>query len=298
MISRTGETQAMSFACMACGGTASTPFLTACPDYYLRKPLVVDYVGCDRCGLVQQFPLPGNVASFYDEYPVHRKKGWLHRTMRGLVMGGVYLDVRRYGVRLDGPSILVDYGCGDGWFLESARARGLEVAGFEPEAKHARQLATLLNLDVTASRESLLREYGGKCDVVTMHFVLEHVTNLDEAIETARDLLKPGGLLYVAVPDVRSWEARLFRSAWHGLDAPRHISFPDMQSIRQLAKRWGFEVSSIRKLPFPNGVAGSLATILTRHFSFPLFLGFLPIGIVLARVFPGGAAAYFLTRVN
>jgi len=267
-----------------------------CRDYFLEKPVRVDYYKCEECGLVQQTPVPTDVAPFYENYPVHKEKSTIFRLMRIWVMGACYFDIKSMSKK-DEPTLLIDFGCGDGWFLDASRGRGLDLAGYEMDKNLADRLSKDLRLPVYASEAELLRGCEGRADVVTMHFVLEHLTDINHTFEIVRKLLKPGGIFYFAVPNISSWEARLFGKKWHNLDAPRHISFPEARAINQLAERWRFKTVGRRGVPFPNGVAGSLPVVLFGRFKFPIFLLFLPIGILLSRIFPSGNIAYWLTKL-
>ncbi len=280
------------FTCMACAGTASSPVHLDCQDHYLGKPWRVDYHRCQACALVQQSPLPADTTPFYDAYPVHGRKSALHRLMRRLVMAPVYFT----GKASRPGEILLDFGCGDGWFLEAIASRGFERLGFEADPAHAMRLGQQLGVPVLSDLEELLARYTGTIDVLTQHFVLEHLPDLDEAFATAARLLRPGGLYFYVVPAFDCWESRLFGKRWHSLDPPRHLSFPQRAAAERLAARHGLQLAEDRALPFPNGFAGSVPVMLTGKFNFPLFLLALPFGIVLARLFPQGNRGFWLRK--
>lgn len=286
------------FTCMQCGSHAGALRLSDCRDHYLQKPYSADYHECRACGLVQQSPLPSSVADFYEAYPIHEKKSLAYRIMRSIVMSASYFDLRRFLRRWRQPQrpVLVDLGCGDGWFLENAAGLDVERVGFELDPVVAEHLSARLGVPVYSDRAALARDYGGKVDLVTMHFVMEHVTDLNETVALIATLLKPAGVLHFVVPNISSWEARLFGKKWHNLDCPRHISFPEARAVRQLAERWGLSLEKSFAVPFPNGIAGSIPVVLTGRFSFPLFLASLPLGIVLSRLFPSGNMAFRLVR--
>jgi SAM-dependent methyltransferase len=284
------------FACIQCNSSSASPFLLECEDYYLQKPYRANYSRCNSCGLIQQSPIPADVASFYDAYPIHQKKSLLHRLMRQWVMSACYFHTNKLLADSKASALLIDFGCGDGWFLEASRNANLQLVGFEVDKAHAAHLEKILKLPIYSDEQTLLHDLEGKADVVTMHFVLEHLTDINRAFETVQRLLKPGGVFYFIIPNISSWEMRLFGKKWHNLDAPRHISFLEERAIRQLTERWGFEITAYRGVPFPNGVAGSIPVVLTGNFKFSIFLLFLPLGILLSRMFPSGTAAYWLTR--
>jgi len=281
---------------MQCDGMKAVPVLLDCEDFYLQKPYRANYYRCENCGMTQQSPIPADVSSFYEAYPIHQKKGAFFRLMRQWIMGACYFDTRKYLAKKEGPAVLVDFGCGDGWFLEASRNPKLSLVGLETDAALAMHLCKALNLPVYSDEQQLLHDHAGKVDVVTMHFVLEHLTDLDKAFATVSKLLKPDGVFYFVIPNISSWEAKLFGKKWHCLDAPRHISFPGMRSLQQLSERSGFEISRHRGAPFPNGIAGSMPVVLGGRFRFSIFVLFLPIGMLLSRLFPNGNMAYWLTK--
>jgi SAM-dependent methyltransferase len=280
------------FRCLVCHeGDGAVAFL-GCRDYYLGTPFQVDYYRCRACGLLQQFPVPVDVSAFYERYPIHARKSPLYATLRRLVMSHVYYDLARH----PRGSVLLDYGCGDGGYLERYQGKGFTLLGYEGSPAQAARLDGHLGVRVYADMETLLREHEGGVDVLTMHFVLEHLTDPDTAFREVRALLKPGGVFYYVVPHASSFEARLFGKKWHNLDPPRHISFPDSGAARRLADRHGFTVSAERPVAFPNGFAATLPVLLAGRFRLPLFALFLPLGIAFSRLVPTGCRAFHLIR--
>lgn len=280
------------FTCMYCGGTRSEVVYSGCRDYYLGKPFTVDYVRCTDCGLVQQTPLPGDVSDLYEAYPVHQEKSALHEWVRRLLVSAPYFGAAAHGE----GTVLLDYGCGDGWYLDSMKHRGFQLLGFEPDHDHARVVSERLGLTAYADRDDLVSAHADSIDVITMHFVLEHLTDLHGAFATVSALLRPGGTFYLVVPNIDSAEARIFGKKWHGLDPPRHISFPGQAVVEGLGSEHGMLFERSRHVPFPNGVAGSLPVVVSGRFVYPLFLLSLPLAIVVSRLAPGGTLAYTLTK--
>jgi 2-polyprenyl-3-methyl-5-hydroxy-6-metoxy-1,4-benzoquinol methylase len=263
-----------------------------CPDYYLGKPFVVDYVACVDCGLIQQTPLPQDILPFYEEYPVHEaRSGLLDRASR-LLMHQVYHNTSADPA----GSAILDYGCGSGAYLDSLKGKGFELSGYELDALHAESLSSRLGVPVYSDVDSLIRDRGGRIDVLTMHFVLEHVTDLDATFAHVSQLLKPGGTCHIVVPNASSWECRLFGKKWHGLDPPRHVSFPDPFVVDSQARRHGMRLARTRSVAFPNGVAGSIPVVILGRFSYRFFLACVPIGLVVSRLAPSGCAAFWLVR--
>jgi SAM-dependent methyltransferase len=151
----------------------------------------------------------------------------------------------RWGFRLDAiarfrkSGALLDLGCSAGSFLEAIRSESWKLCGIEMSAKAARTAEGRTGakifvgdiLDAQFPRESF--------DVITCFDVLEHVYEPRRVIQRIAEWLKPGGIFYVLVPNIDSAEGRVFRSYWHGLELPRHLSHFSPGSLRFLAETAG-----------------------------------------------------------
>jgi SAM-dependent methyltransferase len=132
-------------------------------------------------------------------------------------------------------------------FLGLMKERGFEVSGFDTSDRAA-ALARMENgVDVRVGGR--LQDAGfppGSFDLVSLFHVLEHVTDPRGLLAEVRRVLKPGGRIVVQVPNIESWQFRLFGSRWYGLDIPRHVIDFSARSIQRLLRESGFEVRSIR----------------------------------------------------
>ncbi len=82
-------------------------------------------------------------------------------------------------------------------------------------------------------------------DLITFWHVLEHLDNPRNALAAARRLIKPDGIVLVAVPNIRSFQAQLFKQDWLHLDVPRHRWHFDPQTLLTLAHRCDFDVIQV-----------------------------------------------------
>lgn len=258
----------------------------------MGRPGSFDYRRCERCGLVQLHPIPANLSDYYEAYQVHQRKSEIHNWIRLQLMSGGYFSPR---ARPTGLKIL-DYGCGDGWFVQSMIEQGHNAAGFEPNEQYAHTLSDVIGAPVYSGRQLQDEAQQGAFDAVTMHFVMEHVTDIGGTFEMARSLLKPGGTFYFLIPNIDSTEFRLFKKLWHGLDAPRHTNFLTEPLVREISARHGFSFENCRRLSLPNGFAGSLSTALAGHYSHALFLALIPLATAYCLVAPDGNLAFSLRR--
>jgi SAM-dependent methyltransferase len=146
---------------------------------------------------------------------------------------------------LDGlePGRLLDVGSGKGRFLDGAREAGWHVVGVEFAAAAAAE-SRARGLDVRVG-DILDVELEGPFDAVTFWHVLEHLPDPGAALDRVRDLMPPGGRLIVSVPNLDSFQARLFGPAWFHLDLARHLHHFTPGSLRQLLQRHGFVVDRV-----------------------------------------------------
>ncbi|MDQ3647013.1 MAG: class I SAM-dependent methyltransferase, partial [Actinomycetota bacterium] len=106
---------------------------------------------------------------------------------------------------------MLDVGAGDGTLLSALRALGRDATGIERGAV----LPGMHAVDVTQVR-------GSWAAIVFWHS-LEHLRRPGDALTHAAGLLKPRGVLVVAIPNTDSFQARAFGSRWFAMDVPRHL---------------------------------------------------------------------------
>jgi len=135
---------------------------------------------------------------------------------------------------------VLDVGCGNGCSLLQMRGLGWEVAGVEPDPKSAAQ-AVASGLDV---RAGLLEEQSfpkASFDAITMNHVIEHLHDPLQTLRVCQTLLKPGGRIFIATPNLASEGHRVFGPDWFALDPPRHLILFTAASLRRALEMAGFE---------------------------------------------------------
>src|SRR5436190_12142121 len=143
-------------------------------------------------------------------------------------------------------SKLLDAGANFGHFLKEA-APEFDAVGVElsPVAvDFSRKEFGVKNH--AASVYALPEDLNGPHDVVTMWDVIEHVPRPDEALVRMREILKPGGLLFLSTPDAGSVVARLMRSRWHYIEPMQHIMLFNKKNLARLLDASGFDVIATR----------------------------------------------------
>jgi SAM-dependent methyltransferase len=232
-------------ACNFCGSEDAAVIFNL-PDLLLDLPEVrTTLVRCRNCGLVYQNPRPAieEMSRHYPpEYvsyapnPVVRRTPWL---LRRAYDYGVRKRVRTV-TRVADRGALLDVGCATGTFLLGMRRyTGLALTGVEISL-HAAAVALAEGLDVRVGTLEEARFPDAAFDIVTLWDVFEHLHDPTGSLVEIARILKPGGGVVIRVPNLDSWDARLFGRYWAGLDAPRHTYVFDLQNLRNMLGAAGF----------------------------------------------------------
>ena len=144
---------------------------------------------------------------------------------------------------------LVDFGCGNGAFLERA-AQKFDAIGIEMSPRSAalaRQRMPpdrILEGPLTEIAAHKLPEKS--FDIVTQFGYIEHEWNPRAALQTAFRILKPGGLTLLKTPNYNSWNRRAMGMNWVGYHAPAHCNYFTPATLSLILNNVGF-----RPLPQP-----------------------------------------------
>ncbi|GAA3566352.1 class I SAM-dependent methyltransferase [Snuella lapsa] len=144
---------------------------------------------------------------------------------------------------------LLDVGCGTGDFLKVAKDGDWEVFGVEPNEK-ARAIANQKTENATFETEQLLKFKESSFDVISLWHVLEHLPNLQEQLNLFKKILKPDGVLIIAVPNYNSYDANYYKKHWAAYDVPRHLWHFSKTSISKLMEKQNMKVDKIKPMWF------------------------------------------------
>jgi SAM-dependent methyltransferase len=151
--------------------------------------------------------------------------------------------------RLKTDGAILDIGCSSGSFLETFQGGAWKLSGVEISAPEAERARVRTQADVFVGDILDAPFQPRSFDVVTSFDVLEHLHRPREVMAKVFDWLKPNGLVYLGIPNVLSWEARLFRSYWYGLELPRHLYHFSPQSLKHLMASIGFSEEWVKTPP-------------------------------------------------
>lgn len=156
-----------------------------------------------------------------------------------------------------GRGRLLDVGAGSGDYLARLRSFGWTVEGIELVPEVAAAAATRAGCVVHAGDPLTCALPTEAFDVVTLWHSLEHMPKPRAVLERLVEVLVPGGLIYIWLPNSAGWAARRFGPFWYHLDLPRHLYHYTPQTLSRLLRLAGFEVRRLRHDPRTTGVVAS-----------------------------------------
>lgn len=166
--------------------------------------------------------------------------------------------IRRYATQ----GTLLDIGCGGGQFLVFLRENGWQVAGIEVNEEMATYGRESLNLNIKTGD---LQEAGfseNTFDVITLFHVLEHIQDPIVTLRECYRILKPGGLLVIAVPNFNSWQSRWTRKHWFHLDVPHHLHHFSAKTLQNFLEENSFRVGEVEHFSLEQNPFGFLQSLL------------------------------------
>lgn len=151
-------------------------------------------------------------------------------------------------------SKLLDIGCGEGAFGAALRSKrpGLSVWGVEMNSDAAAMAATHYEEVLLGSYPDVAWPDGLLFDCVAFNDVLEHMTDPWGALTQSRQILSPGGVVIVSLPNIASFGIirQLLRDEFTYADSGvldrTHVRFFTRTTAIGMAERAGFAVRHVR----------------------------------------------------
>jgi SAM-dependent methyltransferase len=239
-------------SCPVCLNPVTSPAFTGTDCFFesTSKTFALDSCSACRCLFLNPMPDSGEIASFYPPnywWAASRPGGLkkLETIYRTIALRDHIAFITRSVKGRRGLELL-DVGCGSGTLLALLKRRGFRVRGVDFSAE-ASAIAKLENdVDVAIGALDEVHFPDQSFDVVTLFHVMEHVTNPRDVLREVSRILKPQGVVILQVPNIESWQFRIFGPKWYGLDIPRHVIDYSKNSMLKLLGDSGFVPARIR----------------------------------------------------
>ena len=187
-----------------------------------------------------------NIGEYYksDKYISHTNSD------KGL-FNFLYQTVRKYAIKTKTKLLLnsidttkhLDIGCGTGEFLNSCKQTNIECVGVEPSEIARTKAIKNYNIDVRS--DTNLNQFSeDKFDSVSMWHVLEHVYDLNKTIENLNRIIRKDGVLIVALPNHKSFDAKNYKNYWAAWDVPIHVNHFCPKTITKLMSKYDFTLKN------------------------------------------------------
>ena len=226
-------------ACPVCEEVSFTP--VAHIDRRLKR---LPTVMCDHCGLIYTNPMPteAELGVYYEKYyrfdyqlaTTEPKQKHIVKRRHEAAGRAVHLE----GLLAPGARTL-DFGAGSGEFVALMLEQGFDAHGFEPGETYATHAIGTLGDRIRLTTWQAA-EYGAEFDLVTCFHVLEHLSTPMPALGRMAGWLKPGGRLYIEVPDMVS----LSRKGFGGLHFAHVLGF-NHDNLALAAAKVGFRRAKV-----------------------------------------------------
>ena len=214
--------------CVDCGSTASKPL-----------PLTYPLAQCQVCRLVyaQQWEAEFDEA-LYDYY-ADRVDWPIEAFVTAENTASLNRALNRIGRLVPGRRLL-DVGCGEGQFVRAAVDTGWDAQGIDLSESAVRICTERLHAPGRVV-DFFDQAVGGPFHVVLMSEMIEHVPGPSRFLARARDLLAPGGIVYLTTPNFAALSRHVLRDQWRVI-CPGHVSYFTPHVLRAKATASGLRV--------------------------------------------------------
>lgn len=157
-------------------------------------------VSCDKCGVFHQELEGWTEKQYYNFYKTDYHKSYQEEKGVVTYKDRYEHDCKVADMRLDAYNLPTEYvgldiGSSNSAFVHRAQARGIYCLGLEPGENIGDNSVTIRGtLDNTHLNENHF-------DFVTMHDSIEHMIDVNQALQKVYKILKPGGELILDLPD-------------------------------------------------------------------------------------------------
>jgi SAM-dependent methyltransferase len=152
-----------------------------------------------------------------------------------------------------GTARALDIGSGYGFFSRAARDQGFQVTAVNPASEENRIFQQLNGVESIPRFFEAVDFDTEKFDLVILSQVLEHLLDPLHVLVKVRNLIKPQGVLAIAVPNVDAILIKILKSRSSFLGLPDHIIHFSRQGLSALLQRAGFEVNHhiyVSRIPY------------------------------------------------
>ena len=140
----------------------------------------------------------------------------------------------------------LEVGCGNGNFLSRLKRHGWHVNGVDLSAHAVAAAKQNFDIDVFHGQLDDAPFPAETFDYIHLSHVVEHFFDPLKTMKKVRDLLKPGGIIYIEVPNAASVSVKISKEFWYGWDPPRHLFMFTPETLDSLLQKAGLKRIKVR----------------------------------------------------
>jgi SAM-dependent methyltransferase len=191
-------------------------------------------------------------AYLHDFYSNYTSDEWTEGRLESVsYLYSFYLSlVERYAAA--GKGKMLDIGCGDGLLLQAGLDRGWQAEGYDVDKETVGRVEKRIGVPIQCGDFTGLDWQDDRYDLVTMHQVLEHLKEPLAYLKIIRNILKQGGVLFIASPDINSLSNRIKQKfermgikkkrVGSYYDSDHHIVYLSPEVLKPVLTSLGFKV--------------------------------------------------------
>lgn len=198
-------------------------------------------VKCLKCGLLRSDPIIDS--AIYSELYFKSEFNYDNLVENLKKTYGYYLE--RIGKFVPEKKSLLEIGCGNGFFLETALEQGYsEVFGVEPSIHAVEKAKPDIRKFIKMEMFSKNSFAPNSFDCVCIFQTLDHMLDPMKMLEDALYVLKPGGVILAINHNLDSLSSKIFGEKSPIIDI-EHTYLYNKRTMRELFERSGFRVEKV-----------------------------------------------------
>lgn len=208
---------------------------------------------CKVCGLARTDPMPDVRLYETEEY---QESGSFKGDLEDLWS----ISIASFIASKTKPGRVLNIGAHTGNLHPPLESHGYEVLGIDIDDSAVRVANEVgRNVRLVDLYEAGFKD--GEFDIVTMIHTLEHLEHPERVIAECARLIRPGGALFINVPNRGGWLPKIMQASWIGWVPPHHVWQFTLSTLKDLVERGGaFQTQFLRGVgsmePPSGGVKG------------------------------------------
>lgn len=195
---------------------------------------------CHSCRISFLYPFPPQVelariysGEYWGKETDLGKQGRLGRAVALFNQIRLAMLIRPLVKKLPPRASILEVGCGSGHLAAHLKRSGFEIEVTDISHEILNEVKSMYGISGYCGNLEdidIRRQY----DAIIFNNVLEHLPSPDKAIAAAVKWLDTGGIIFVEVPNIHSFQFKLFKANWYHLAIPQHLFHFSPESLDRL----------------------------------------------------------------